>query len=194
MDANVLKLFDILLKYNGNDLNSADSVSGFTKELYSLGYDYGIYACMYLFSRQEKIFDNEGIRKDVTNTFLKKLYAANKNKTVKVILQTPLLIKGFYTLGEPFEGAAIEILTDLLCSGKTAQADAVLKALYKNTYGEYNKGMVTVFEMYIQKLKEKQNKMVPVLEKKTVKLLTEHIEKIKGPEKPLLLQRIKEMT
>ena len=196
MDTKIIKLYDVLIKYNEKDFSLRTCTAYlFLQELFAIDYDYGIYGCYFLFTKNEKLLEYKTINEDVTVTFLNEIFNANKNKTVKNILENQVLIKGFFTLAnDPYTGVQLNILTDLLTRAKTDKAEILLKALIKNANASFGDGMVKVFDQYKKQLEIIQKTATPVLNKKTVLLLTEYTQKIKGEQKPLILQRIKELT
>jgi hypothetical protein len=195
MNAKTMKLYEILIKYTENDfLSKKQAAPAFVNDLLALDFDSGLDGIYYMFTHMEKLFEFDSVRDALTNDFFEKLCRQNKTKTVKTLLGSPVLVKGFYTLnGKAYEGETLDALTALLLQGKTAEAEALLRALAKNEYAAFGGGMKTVVEEYLLRLKEKQGVPVPSVPKKTAALLQEFIDRIKGPEKPLLTQRLKEL-
>lgn len=197
MDAKTLKLYDVLTNYRLTDFGLRKNTAlKFAEELTDIHFDYGFDAVEFLYLRVPKIFEVESIQDDIAVTFLAALIKQNRTKTVKNILASPNLITVFFTLNRrAFSGETLDILITLLTGNKLADAEKLFKALYKNAQANYAQGMVAVFDGYSAALIEKQGgeMLVPDMPKKTAALLQACAEKIKGGEKPLLLQRIREL-
>lgn len=90
-------------------------------------------------------------------------------------------------------GTNLAFLANLILSNKLDSAEEILRCLRANTTGDYGERMRMVVDEIFKIYCTKNNVKVPSLNKKQSTLLLAYIEKIKGPNKKLLTQRIKEL-
>ena len=84
-------------------------------------------------------------------------------------------------------------LASLILAGKIDAADECLARLRTNTHIDFNEIMRTVIDTTFATYCQKNNTRVPTFNKKQKTLLLDYINKIKGANKALLLQRMKEI-
>ena len=86
-------------------------------------------------------------------------------------------------------------LTALILGSKIDQADEILKLVTanKNTNMDFGDRMKTIIDDVFNVYCTKNNTKVPSLNRKQTMLLLEYALKIKGPNKNLLVQRVKEL-
>ena len=195
MDGKTLKFYETMMKYTDADFYlRTEQSQNFVQDMHKLGLDHGLDACYYLFHKHEKLFDYKTISEAVMVTCFSALLAENRAKVVRTVLASPVLVRGFFTLNERvYSGETLDILVTFLEGAKVAEADTLLKAIFKNERVSFGAGMQTIIETYFARLMEKQNTKKPELPKKLVPLLQDYIGKIKTEEKFLLTQRLKEV-
>jgi hypothetical protein len=164
----------------------------------TLDYDYDAAADIweYILVTHEKLIESAPavLTQDILSLFME----ANKTKTLKLVTENPLITKALYGVNPlACEGLTLEILVGYIAGTKTAEADELLKQVYKNTavkksFGENMKIIIErLFVVILSRLGNTTKRVE--LNKKQVVFLLGYIEKIKGPEKALLEQRIKEL-
>ena len=84
-------------------------------------------------------------------------------------------------------------LVNLVLSNKLDNADECLRCLKSNSAVDFNEKMRIVVDSVFSTYCARNNVKVPVLNKKQVKLLLSYVEKVRGPNKALLTQRLKEL-
>jgi hypothetical protein len=87
----------------------------------------------------------------------------------------------------------LAFLVNLVLSNKLDNADECLRCMKSNTSIDFNEKMRVVVDSIFSTYCARNNVKVPVLNKKQVKLLLSHVEKVRGPNKALLTQRLKEL-
>lgn len=196
MDAKTLKLFDILINQTSDFTFRKTTAIDFVKALAEISYENGVFAALYLNIKAPKIFEYDTIRDSITIDALELLLEKNRPKTVKLLISDDEFRSCFYgKKTDPFSGSTLEVLLNLLVLNKLSDSENIFKAILKNPYCDYGKGMVFLFDQYLKILIAKQGGITlrPDIPKKTAELFTLYAGKIKGEEKSLLLQRIKEL-
>ena len=87
----------------------------------------------------------------------------------------------------------LAFLVNLVLSNKLDDADECLRCMKSNASIDFNEQMRVVIDSVFGIYCARNNVKVPVLNKKQVKLLLSHVEKVRGPNKALLTQRLKEL-
>ena len=88
---------------------------------------------------------------------------------------------------------SVKFLASLIIANKLEVADDCLNRVRANTHLDFNDTMRAVQEAAFSGYCQKNGVKVPVFNKKQRDLLLEHVNKIKGANKALLLQRMKEL-
>ena len=126
---------------------------------------------------------HEGKNIDIEKTFAMFL-RISEAKTRQLFIESAPLQKLVYGASE-LNGVLLEFLVNLILSNKPEHADESLRAAR-----EHLREIVdAVFATYCARNGVK----VPVLSKKQKELLLSHVDKIKGPNRALLMQRLKEL-
>lgn len=139
--------------------------------------------------------------KDVAAVFADKLYkmfaAKSAARAVKAVTELPSVRKAVFQYSpSACKGVFFNIAVDFAVAAKVPVCDEILKCVSKNTamdmtFGQYMKALVE--RMFIEILKKSADKKI-VLSKKMQALLLSHISKIKTEERPLLEQRLREIS
>ena len=87
----------------------------------------------------------------------------------------------------------LAFLVNLILSNKLDNADECLRCMKSNGSVDFSEKMRVVVDGVFSTYCARNNVKVPVLNKKQVKLLLSHVEKVRGPNKALLTQRLKEL-
>ena len=92
-------------------------------------------------------------------------------------------------------GANLTYLTNLVLNSKIDQADEIFKLVLanKNSSFDFGERMKIIIDDVFNTYCAKNNVKVPSLNRKQTMLLLEYALKIKGPNKNLLVQRVKEL-
>ncbi|MCI9031660.1 MAG: hypothetical protein HFK09_03945 [Clostridia bacterium] len=139
--------------------------------------------------------------KEVATVFADKVFdmLSKKNgaRTVKTVLDTPSIRRAVFQYSPSADkGIFFDIAVDIAVNAKVAVLDEILKCMAKNTstestFGQYMKHLIE--RLFIEILKKSPTKQI-YLNKKMTTLLLSHISKIKTEERPLLEQRIREIS
>jgi hypothetical protein len=117
----------------------------------------------------------------------------SEQKTRTLFCESLPLQKLVYSAKDAHTKKPIAFLTQLVILGKLDIADECLMRLRANTHNDFNETIRLVVDDVFAASCAKHNSKVPVFNKKQKELLLSYINKIKGPNKALLLQRMKEI-
>ncbi|MCL2570232.1 MAG: hypothetical protein FWE16_03440 [Firmicutes bacterium] len=142
-----------------------------------------------LLSKQETSYNLEGRvfagLSGVSDTKLKQLITDN----------APLLKLIYGNAATAGTGANLSFLVQIILASKIEKADEILKhiATNKNKNMEFGDRMKIIVDEVFNQQCQKAGTKVPTLNRRQTMLLLEYALKIKGPNKNLLVQRIKEL-
>lgn len=137
----------------------------------------------------------------VAEVFADKVFSmlSKKNgaRTIKAVLDTPSIRRAVFQYSPTADkGIFFDTAVDIAVNAKVSVLDEILKCTGKNTamestFGQYMKHLIE--RLFIEILKKSPTKQI-YLNKKMTTLLLSHIAKIKTEERPLLEQRIREIS
>jgi len=130
---------------------------------------------------------------DATVNGFNLFHSVSELKTRQLFCESLPLQKLVYSSKQASNPTLIEFLANLILAGKLDTADECLSKLRTNTHIDFNDIMRTVVDTTFALSCQKNGTRVPVLNKKQKTLLIDYIDKIKGPNKALLTQRMKEI-
>jgi len=118
---------------------------------------------------------------------------AGEVKAKALIAENAALQKLIFTSPHANSDNVITFIASFIVANKTDEAGKFLASLRANNFLEFSETMRAVVDKTFTLSCQKNQTRVPVFNKKQKGLLLEYIEKIKGPNKALLLQRMKEI-
>jgi hypothetical protein len=199
MDAKKSKYLDAIFTYNANDLSKdKNSVLLLIKNVTNIDIADAFVVWEYLLIKHDRALDNS----DYTDALILNPFhffvQKNQTRTYKTIIDTPLLTRVLYSYtSSPCDGECLNLLIYCLMSGKLQKSEEIFRFLIKNrlsknTYGANMK--ITIERLFSEILKKMGGETKKVeLSKKLSTLLVAYVQKIVGPERALLEQRIKEV-
>ena len=124
---------------------------------------------------------------------LRVFLAASESRAKTLFCDNLPLQKLLFNSPEAGESAVLDFLASILLSTKIETADECLSRLRGNTALDFNETMRAFLDIAFAQYCKKNDVRVPQFNRKQRDLLISHINKIKGPNKALLLQRLKEI-
>ena len=119
----------------------------------------------------------------------------SETKTKQLLVDSLPLMKLIYgTCASSATGTNLAFLVNLILGAKIEIADEILRCVRTNPTPDSAERMRLIVDTIFGAYCAKYGVKVPVVTKKQEKLLLGHIEKITGPNKKLLTQRIKEIA
>lgn len=171
-----------------------NSVKGFLELDYNLALD----VWEYLTIEKEGNIADDG---KIGEIFGDKIYALfakkDSRRAVKAVTEVPSIRNAAFKYSpNTAKGEFFDVAVDAAVANKIAICDEIFKCVAKNdamgiTFGQYMKALIE--RVFIEVLKKSSDKKI-VLNKKMTALLLSHISKIKTDERPLLEQRMREIS
>ena len=124
---------------------------------------------------------------------LKFFLQASESKTRTLLCESTPLQKLIYQSPCAQTPTCLDLLANLILQNKLDCADECLQRLRTNTHLDFNEIMRTIVDTTFRLYCQKNAVVVPQFNKKQKTLLLDYINKIKGPNRALLLQRMKEL-
>lgn len=138
---------------------------------------------------------------EVAEVFADKIYAMlkakNAQRTFKAVNELPSVRRAVFQYSpHTHEGDFFDMAVELTAAGKIKECDEIFKCVIRNeamglTFGAYMKALVE--EVFVEILKKSADKRI-TMNKKMIALLLSYISKIKTEERPLLEQRLREIS
>ena len=170
----------------------AEAVTAFMKN--SLDFDYDIAAELWDFLAMDAA-ENANARAEaaavIGGTILSIMMKKNISKTYRCIVEKESIAYILYGYPDRPCDLARDILIYFVMGTKFEDADAVFAAFQKNRH--YGAAMREFLENLFESIKKKTGNVKVTMPKKTAEFLRGHIQKIRGSERALLDQRIKEI-
>jgi len=130
-----------------------------------------------------KFFDSEEIFKMFNDL--------SETKTRQLLIENSPLLKLIYI--SQLNETGLKFLVNLILSPKIEIADEILRYIKSNTNINYDDAMMTIVNSVFNTYCEREQVKKCSLNRKQTALLLDYVSKIKGPNKMLLTQRIKEL-
>lgn len=199
MTAKQLKFYQILKKVNTvNVFTEMDKLLDGIKQAIALDYYAAVEMWEFLIlDNEEKLLKDIALAAVICDKIGQVFETKAHAKYMKTLTENPVICRAAYTYSPTCYGRAESVahIVSYLVPAKTEEADILLSCASKNTsnkatFGEFMKAVVE--KLFIELLKKADDGRVRI-NRKSIPLLQEYINKIKGPEKALLTQRIKEV-
>lgn len=196
MNAKRLKFYRLFNAFSRMDISKASVIEKYVKEFLALDYECAEEIWEYLLIESEALLSDPNAADVFIDIPLKLFYAAAPVKTVKTLLETPVIANAVFRFSPKCDcNDAFTVIENLILGGKTESANVFLALVMRNTAmkstfgGFMKKLMEKLFVEFMKKATDKRN----FLPRKAAALLDDYIKKVKTDEKPLLQQRLKEV-
>ena len=202
MNSKLMKYYETMLNFGKADyVTEPKLLHKFIA--YLLDYDYQIAFDMweYVLIKESDLVSDPKYARSFGDEVLNLFMAKGEPKAVKAINDSLPVRQVIYQYSaaacENPKSQTYKFLLNMLLTNKLTDADEILKCFVKNTaiaepYPKTFKKIVD--DIIVEILKKAANKSKVEMPRKLAALLKEYITKMKGPEKALLEQKIKEVT
>ncbi len=195
MESKTMKYFDILFEMCKSDFERRpEAVETGLKKLMDLDHSQFLEVWEYVCTRYDGLLTNPYCSPAMTANVFAALAKKSEVRAAK-LSENAFLFRTLWTgSSTPVSEAGREWVLKLLLTQKFDRAEEIFKAVMKNgvmgmTFGGYFK---QIFEAYADRAVDK-TAAVPKLKRPAAKYLLSVAERIKGPEKALITQRINEL-
>lgn len=199
MNFKLLKYYDRIFEFGKADvLSEPNKVYDFFSYLLEYDFENAAEIWEYLLEVKKSALSSSQVVISLIDNILKLFVEKSASRTSKLLIDNAALRTAIYqrsTMENPF---LLNVVSNLLITSKLEAAEEFLKVLQKNEAlpAGFSKTLREIIEMVIEGLRQtaaKKNIIVQMPRKVSAILLT-YINKIKGADKALLTQKIKEVT
>lgn len=195
MDTKKLKFFKLFSALMRQDISQSTVMDKFMGEFLKLDYSLAEDVWEFLIIETEDKLESPGVAEVFVDLPLGKFYNAGIVRICKTLSSRPKIRNAVFELSPTADmGNAFDLMINFLLT-KPQDADAALACVARNvaiktTFGAYMKAVIERY--FLELMKRSPDKKVN-LKQKNADLLIGYVKRIKTDEKPLLLQRIKEV-
>ncbi len=196
MNAKQVKYYEIISGFFGSDIFKAAAVEKYFGELIKLDFALAEELWEYMLIRLDADLKNPA----VAALYIEKLYtlfaAAGAAKAVKTVTERPVVLRAVFRFSpSAADGELFMLPVNLLVANKADAADAILKQVMQNevmkpSFGKY---MIDFLDRFFIELTKKDAQRRVKLSAKQSRLLLSTVQKVKGDERAMLVQRVKEV-
>lgn len=148
----------------------------------------------YMLAAYQKDLADKNIAKNIGTKVFDIFINLSETKTRQLLLASDPLIKLIYgACADSCTGTNLALLTQLILAAKIETADSILSAVRSNSTGDFGERMRIILDNVFKTYCESKGVKKCELNRKQSTLLLDYCAKIKGPNKMLLTQRIKEL-
>lgn len=196
MNAKQVKFYEIVSGFFASDIFNTAVVNKYFGDLLKLDYSLAEDLWEFMLIRNDSDLKNPA----VASLYIEKLYgmfaAANAAKVAKTIVDRPVILRAVFRFSPA--AAKDELFmtpVNFLAAGKVDIADAILKQVMQNeamkpSFGQY---MIEFLDRLFIELTKKDAQRRVKLNTKQSQLLLSTVQKVKGDERAMLVQRVKEV-
>lgn len=196
MNAKQVKHYELLSEFFRSDFLKSPAVDKYFGELLKLDYAFAVDLWEYMLIRNDADLCYNTISSlyidEVFGLFLK----ANEQKALKTVVERPVIERAVFGFSpEVAKGPLFDLPVSLLAANKVDVVDGVLKLVLKNavlpvSFGAY---MIEFLDKFFIEMMKKDAQRRVKLNSKQSSLLLSYVQKVKGDEKAMLVQRVKEV-
>jgi len=183
-----------LVVLTGNTNPADEKIVTYMDELARNDFTTGIEMWEFMLSTYAEKLGSQEIAGNIEGRLFETLQRVSDARLRQTLGSNPQLLKLIYNQSiTAATGANLAYLTSLVLTSKIDAADEILKLIATNKTGDYNARMSTIIDDVFETQCRKNATRVPNLNRKQTMLLLEYALKMKGPQKAVLTQRIKEL-
>ncbi|MCH5164834.1 MAG: hypothetical protein J1G01_00335 [Clostridiales bacterium] len=196
MNSKQLKHYEILNEFFTSDFLKQAAVDKYFGAMLKLDYTYAEDLWEYMLIRSDADLKNIAVAKlYVQHVF--ELFLSNASaKVLKTVTDRAVIQRALFEFSPTAdEGEAFDIPVNLLVANKVDLVDSILKHVSKNSmmnasFGSY---MIKFLDKFFIEMMKKNPQRKVELNRKQSALLMSTVQKVKGDEKAMLVQRVKEV-
>jgi len=190
-----IRKYDLIMEI-GKTHPADDGILALFRELAGIDFVVAFEVWEYTLGKHVSTLANGEISDNIEGRVLSMFLGISESRTKQMLLDNPQLLKLIYTnASTAASGENLSILTQLILGSKVEKADEILKLVgsNKNTNMDFGDRMKTIIDDVFNTYCAKSGSKVPNLNRKQTMMLLEHALRIKGANKALLVQRVKEL-
>ncbi len=196
MNAKQVKHYEILSEFFNSDILKQAAVDKYFGALLKLDYTYAEDLWEFMLIRNDADLKNIAVAKLYIDRAFELFFHAASSKALKTIVDRAVVQRAVFAFSpSAYDGELFDLPVNLLVANKTDAVDAILKNVAKNeamgvSYGVY---MIKFLDKFFIEMMKKNAQRKVELNRKQSTLLTSLVQKVKGDERAMLIQRVKEV-
>ncbi|MCL2851156.1 MAG: hypothetical protein FWE01_02220 [Firmicutes bacterium] len=195
MNAKELKKYELIVKVGATEIQD-ENLASYLAELAVVDYQTAFEMWEYLLTTHVSRLSDVVISHNIETKVFEVMQRISDAKLRQLLGSNPTILKLVYSsCATAGVGGNLAYLSSLVLASKIDAADEILKLLAanKNNNMDFGDRMKLLIDDVFNTYCSKNNTKVPNLNRKQIMLLLEHTLKVKGANKTLLTQRIKEL-
>ena len=196
MNAKQVKQYEILNEFFTSDILKPAAVDKYFGAMLKLDYTFAEDLWEYMLIRNDAELKNTAVAKLYIDRVFGLFFAASSAKALKTINDRAVIQRAVFGFSlSAHDGELFNLPVSLLVANKVDAVDGILKHVAKNeamklSFGEY---MIKFLDkVFIEAMKKSAQHKVE-LNRKQSALLMSYAQKVRGDEKAMLVQRVKEV-
>lgn len=196
MNTKQVKQYDILGEFFASDMLNPAAVDKYFGAMLKLDYAFAEDLWEYMLIKNDASLKNPAVVKLYVDRAFAMFSDAAAARVVKTAVERPAITNALFRYSpNVFDGELFAIPVNLLVANKADTVDGILKLVAKNesmsrSFGEYMIAFLDRF--FIEMMKKNAQRKVELSRKQSTLLMT-HVQKVKGDERAMLVQRVKEV-
>jgi len=193
MNSKDIKKYGLIAQIVNTKPESAELITMLT-ELTNIDFTTGFEVWEFILTACQKDLGKPEIAKNIEAKAFEMFLNASETKTKQLLIASDPLMRLVYgSCATSCTGVNLSMLTQIILAAKIEAADVMLAAVRSNTTGDFGERMRIIVDNVFKTYCESKGVKKCELNRKQSALLLEYCAKIKGPNKMLLTQRIKEL-
>ncbi len=196
MNTKQIKQYEILYEFFGSDMLKPAAVDKYFNAMLKLDYGFAEDLWEFMLIKNDADLKNPAVAKLYIDRVFGLFLAVGTARAVKTATERAVIANALFRFSPTTaEGELFALPVNLLVANKVDAVDAMLKLVAKNeamkpSFGEY---MIAFLDKFFIEMMKKNAQRRVELNRKQSALLMEHVQKVKGDERAMLVQRVKEV-
>lgn len=196
MNAKQVKHYELLSEFFTSDVLKQAAVDKYFAALLKLDYTYAEDLWEYMLIRNDAALKNATLAALYIDRVFELFFKSAAQKALKTVNDRAVIQRAVFAFSPSVaDGELFDLAVGLLVANKTDTVDAILKNVAKNeamseSFGRY---MIKFLDKFFIEIMKKNTQRKVELNRKQSALLMSHVQKVKGDEKAMLVQRVKEV-
>lgn len=196
MNAKQVKHYEILSEFFGSDIVKQAVVDKYFNQLLKLDYSLAEDLWEYMLIRNDADLKNSAVAALYIDRVFSLFMSANSAKALKTIVDRPVISRAVFQFSPTADkGELFSAPINLLVANKVDVVDGILKLVSKNeamkpSFGGY---MINYLDKFFIEMMKKNAQRRVELNRKQSTMLMGQVQKVRGDEKAMLVQRVKEV-
>lgn len=196
MNAKQIKHYEILSDFFAADMLKQAVVDKYFSNLLKLDYSFAEDLWEFMLIRNDADLKKAPVAALYIDSVFRMFYASSAKNALKTVIDNDTVERAVFTFSPSVaDGELFDLAVNMLVSNKIDVVDGILKFVSKNeamacSFGGY---MIKFLDKYFIELTKKNAQRKVELGRKQSALLMTYVQKVKGDEKAMLVQRVKEV-